>query len=123
MRRITAVIVAMMAAAALALSGCASPRVTTPEQPDIPTVGYVRLPDGRVLECVKSQLAFGYRQYDCDWQHPYSTNGSAPTDADVRIVDHLEYIQWRGEARECFQVQSSYEYRTKSCNFSSPVQG
>lgn len=49
MRRITAVIVAMMAAAALTLSGCANPRVTTPEQPDTPTVGYVRLPDGRVL--------------------------------------------------------------------------
>ena len=45
---------------------------------DVP-LSYLRLPDGRVLECVVSMTSHGYPATDCNWDQP--VNAPAPQPA------------------------------------------
>lgn len=119
MRRTTALLVA---AAAVALSGCSAPTATSPEEARPARISYVKLPDSRVLTCVSTVMHGNGRTFSCDWAHPFSLNGTAPVGAEVITKDSFAYVKApNGDTLQCISSINHGGARALECDWGNPI--
>ena len=119
MRRTTALLVA---AAAVALSGCSAPTATSPEEARPARISYVKLPDSRVLTCVSTVMHGNGRTFSCDWAHPFSLNGTVPAGVEVIAIDSFAYVKVpSGDTLRCFSSLNSGDAYAMECDWEHPI--
>ncbi len=123
MRRITTVLAALGAVVLLVLTGCSTPPATTAESAQPASIGYARLPDGRVLTCIKSTTRGPRDVYTCDWGRPFSTDGTVPAGADYVVIDSFTYVKLsNGNRLQCISWMTSGPYWVTDCDWDHPIE-
>lgn len=101
----------------LLLSSCGSK-----SSPEPPSASYAKLPDNRVLSCLSSRTYDNNYVPTCDWDHPFSTEGLAPTGVPIIVVESIEkYSLPDGREAECFSIRTYTGYFVATCDFEPPI--